>query len=377
MKNILRIIVTTLSTIIVIISLTALIFFGWLKGVSPGRTELIRDTSNNEKAGSIAEVRKMEIGGIRQLVVIRGEDINNPVLLMLHGGPGSPQMPLNILYNKELEKDFIVVNWDQRGAGGSYSKDILIETITIEQMVEDTRELSTYLIERFQKDKIFILGHSWGSYLGMRVIHKHPELYTAYIGIGQVADQVRSEQMSYNYVLGEAKRENNKKAIKELEEIGFPGDDGYKNMWKSLMIERKWVMNYGGAAYGKKKMDLFKMIIWPVFTSREYTVKDKFNYVKGMNLTQNLLFGPMMKQPLTEYAKEVKVPIYILQGKHDYQTCFDVAKGYFDSLQAPQKKFIEFSKSSHMLPYNLEKDKFHSIMKEIKNEKFSIETAEN
>ncbi len=118
--------------------------------------------------GSIAEVSKIEIGGIKQLVVIRSNNINNPVLLMLHGGFGSPQMQVNILFTGELEKYYKVVNWDQRGAEGSFSKDMPQESINIDRMVEDTKELTIYLSKRFNQKKIFFLGHSWGSYLGMR-----------------------------------------------------------------------------------------------------------------------------------------------------------------------------------------------------------------
>jgi pimeloyl-ACP methyl ester carboxylesterase len=368
MKKIFRITITTLLSVFSVLIILTVSLFIWLNSNSPGKTNPITDSENKVIEGSIAEVSRIEIGGIKQLVVIRSNNINNPILLMLHGGPGSPQMPVNILYNGELEKYYTVVNWDQRGSGGSYSKDIPLESINIDRMIEDTKELTKYLTERFNQKKIFLLGHSWGSYLGMRTIDKYPELYSAYIGIGQVSDQAKSEQISYQFVLDKARSENNIKAIKQLENIGFPENGIYKDMIDAMMIERNWVMYYGGAGYQMDKMDMFKMIIKPIILAKEYAFKDKINYVRGMTLTQKLLWEDLINQKLTELVKDVDVPVYILQGKHDYQTCFETAQEYFDSLQAPYKKLIVFENSAHMLPYNQEIDKFHESMIEIRNE---------
>lgn len=362
MKKWVKITLFSISSIIAILLLTVLLFFGWLKSVSPGKTEPFKDDEGKVIDGSIAEIQKMEIGGIKQFVVIRGKSIQNPVLLMLHGGPGSPQAHMNLKFNKKLEEYFIVVNWDQRGAGGSFSKNIPKESMNIDQMVEDTRELSQYLIKRFQKDRIFILGHSWGSYLGMRTVSKYPELYKAYIGIGQVSDQRKSEELSYQFVLNKAWETKNEKAITELGKIGYPVNGIYKDLQKGMMIERNWVMHYGGAAWMKSKKDFFPMFIKPLLEFREYTVSDKFNYLRGINFSQQMLWDPLMNQQLVDEVKKVEVPVYILQGRHDYQTCFDLAKIYFDSLQAPRKEFIEFSNSAHLLPYNLEIDKFQDVM---------------
>jgi proline iminopeptidase len=362
MKKWIKISVISISTIVSIIAFVLLLFIGWLIIVSPGKTEPIRDAQGKVIEGSIAEIQKMEIGGIKQFVVIRGKSTQNPVLLMLHGGPGSPQAHMNLKYNKKLEDYFIVVNWDQRGAGGSYSKDIPKESINIDQMVEDTRELSQYLIKRFQKDNIFILGHSWGSYLGMRTVYKYPKLYKAYIGIGQVSDQRKSEELSYQFVMNQAKETKNEKAIRELDEIGYPENGIYKDLQKGMTIERNWVMQYGGASWMKTKKYFIPAFIVPLLQFKEYTITDKINYLKGLKSSQELLWDPLMNQQLVDIVKKVEVPVYILQGRHDYQTCFDLAKNYFDSLQAPRKEFIEFSNSAHLLPYDLENDKFHDVM---------------
>ena len=364
MKKTLLIIRQTVAWIIAILIIVFVVTASWLKSVSPGSTPIYTNESGNTLANSIAEVNHIKINGIEQFVLIRGKNINNPVLLMLHGGPGSPQAHMNVKYNKELEDHYVVVNWDQRGAGASYYDSINANNLNIDILVEDTKEVTNYLRSRFNKEKIFILGHSWGSYLGMRTIQKYPELYYAYIGIGQVSDQLKSEEMSYRFVYQEAKKTNNTKAIEQLEEIGYPENGVYPNMTKAMRIERNWVTNFGGAAWGKKQRDLIDMFILPLFKFKEYRVKDKMNYMKGLVKSQEVLWAGLIDHQLVDEVKKVDVPVYILQGRHDYQTCFDLAKSYFDSLQAPQKTFIEFSNSAHLLPYNNETDKFHRILNE-------------
>jgi pimeloyl-ACP methyl ester carboxylesterase len=134
---------------------------------------------------SIASLECVRIGGVDQYVLIRGSDSSLPILLFLHGGPGMPAMYLAHAFQRELEKEFVVVQWDRRGAGKSYREDIS-NTLTTEQLVADTIELTNMLHARFHRDKVYLVGHSWGTYLGMLVIARHPELYRAYVGIGQL-----------------------------------------------------------------------------------------------------------------------------------------------------------------------------------------------
>lgn len=362
MKTLIKVTQKIMAYIIGLIIITLVGIMVWLKIVSPGTTKPFTNLNGEIIDNSIAEVAYLEINGIKQFVLIRGENINNPVLLMLHGGPGSPQAHLNCKYNSELEKHYVVVNWDQRGAGASYYDSISSQNLSIDILINDTKTLTNYLRERFNQDKIFILGHSWGSYLGMRTIKKYPELYYAYIGIGQVSNQQKSEEMSYDFVYNKAKETNNTNAIKQLEKIGRPKNGVYRNPSKSMMVERKWVSNFGGAAVGFTQKDFMRIFIMPMLTFKEYRTKDKFNYVKGMNKTQKIIWETLMNEQLNDIVKEVKVPVYILQGVNDYQTVYSLAKSYFDSLSAPKKEFISFTNSAHMLPYNKEIDKFHDIL---------------
>ena len=152
----------------------------------------------------IAKKGWAQIGGIQQGYFIRGEDERNPVILFLHGGPGSPELPM--IKDTELEKHFTVCHWDQRGAGMTFSSDTDPASMTTEQFVEDTRQMTDSLRKWYGVEKIYLMGHSWGSYLGIKTIEKHPELYHAYIGIGQVCNQLESERLAYDYIVEQARK---------------------------------------------------------------------------------------------------------------------------------------------------------------------------
>lgn len=159
------------------------------------RTPQIRDEKGKVIPGSIASLEKVYIGGVKQWILIRGRSVNNPVLLFLHGGPGSAEWPLVRDYNRSLEDHFIHVYWEQRGAGKSYSKNI--GNMHIDQFISDTRELLQYLQKRVNREKVFLIGHSWGSLLGILTAEKYPELFHAYIGVGQFVSAKEQEEISY------------------------------------------------------------------------------------------------------------------------------------------------------------------------------------
>lgn len=169
----------------------------------------------------IDELEKIDLGGVEQWILIRGQEVDAEVLLFVHGGPGVPNMPFCHL-NAALEKRFVVVQWDQRGAGKSFASDMPSDSMRIDQFVSDTRELSEFLIARFKKEKIYLLGHSWGSVIGAKAASRFPELYHAYIGVSQVTDVMEAQEMLYRETLDAAKSVGNEKAVSELERIGAP-----------------------------------------------------------------------------------------------------------------------------------------------------------
>ena len=196
MKKVIKITIILFS-LLLLIGL-GLFCFIWFK--SPGTPSPIVDPQGKVLPNSISLIEKIPVGGMDQYLVIRGEDADKPVLLMLHGGPGTPEFPLMRDPNLVLEKEFVVVHWEQRGAGKSFSPDIPVESMTTNQLIADAAEVSNYLRKRFKQEKIYLMGHSWGSFLGILTAQRYPKLFHAYVGIGQVASQYQAEKLSLAWV---------------------------------------------------------------------------------------------------------------------------------------------------------------------------------
>jgi pimeloyl-ACP methyl ester carboxylesterase len=328
---------------------------------SPGKSRPFLDQDGKKIPGSISVIETVNINGLNQRMIIRGSDTTKPVLLYLHGGPGDPEFPFVSQFNPGIEELFIVCYWDQRGAGLSYSKDIPSETMTLSQFVDDAGKVSEYLIHRFNRKKIYLLGHSWGTMLGSFTANKYPEYYYAFISVGQVGDQVHAEKISYDFVLTRARELKDRKAIRTLEKIGPPPYSDPKEAIDKMNMERKYVIRYGGAV---KKGNFYPEAVKPLLFCKEYSFIDKINYLKGMKFSKDCLWAVIMKTNLFKTVPSQKIPVYILQGTSDYETSYIIAKEYFDSLQAPVKKFYTFENSAHS-PIFEEPEKFENILKEI------------
>lgn len=362
MKKILKGFLYFLGGLLVII--LGLAVFIWIK--SPGTTAPFTGADGKPIEGSIASIEKISMGGIDQYLIIRGADTGKPVTLFLHGGPGSPEYAFMKVYNPFLENDFVMVYWEQRGAGKSWSKNIPPESMTLEQMISDTRELSEYLAARFGKEKIYVMGHSWGSFLGILTAWQYPELFHAYFGIGQVADQYWAESVSLDWVKEQARKNNDSKAIKTLEKISFPDAQADFDTWKAfLMPERKYVMRYGGGV--TRELRGMGPLVKMVFTPREYTFIDKMNYMRGSMFSLEHLWLDVVNTNLFNTIDSLQVPVYIFQGVYDYQTPYIVAKGFFEQLKAPHKEFFTFENSAHS-PIMEEVERFNGLINTIVNE---------
>jgi len=341
-----------------------IIFFVLMLTECTGKPRPFLTRDGKEVPGSIAEIETVYINGLNQRIIIRGSDTTKPILLYLHGGPGDPEFPFVHKFNPGIEDLFVVCYWDQRGSCLSYSKDIPPETMTLSQFVDDAGKVSEYLIHRFKRSKIYLLGHSWGTMLGAFTANKYPAYYYAFIAVGQVGDQERSEKISYDFVLSRARELKDRKAVRTLEKIGPPPYADPKEAIDKMMTERKYVIRYGGAV---KKGNFYPQAIKPIIFCKEYNLIDKINYLKGMKFTRNYLWDAVMKTNLFKAIPSQKIPVYILQGTSDYETSYEIAKEYFDSLQAPEKKFYTFNNSAHS-PIFEEPEKFDRILKEILTE---------
>jgi pimeloyl-ACP methyl ester carboxylesterase len=308
---------------------------------TPGRTPAIHEPR------SIASLEQVRIGGVDQYILIRGNDTSLPVLLFLHGGPGMPAMYLAHAFQRELEKEFVVVQWDRRGAGKSYREDIS-RTLTTEQLVADTLELTNRLRARFHQDKIYLVGHSWGTYLGVLVIAQHPEFFQAYVGIGQLARMSPIATIQDEYIRQGAARMGDREAIRELEEKGA-------NVRETLLFK------FGGELHNAKS---YTPLLLTGLTAPEYSLRDARNIPKGVslysrNFVQNSISGELM-----DVIIQVEVPIYFFTGRYDYTDPFTLTEQYFAKIQAPAKHIVWFEQSAHF-PFYEEPTAFARQMRSV------------
>jgi len=350
---------------IVLILLVAGVFI-YLKILSPSTTPSFRDEAGKVPEKSIAMMGYVNLGGVKQFILIRGRSTENPVLLWLHGGPGSPELPMCRKFNSKLEDHYTVVYWDQRGAGKSADKEIPIESYTVERLVEDTHELTLYLKNKLQKEKIFLLGHSWGSMLGILTASKYPEDYYAYVGTGQMGNQPESDSLSYCFVYEKAEAANDTAALSKLKSIG---NYTAKNLEKTgfmnwLAVQRPYVTGYGGSTADPAAS--VAIFLEPILYCREYSIRDKYRMMKSntesgfINTPFRNLIHAALGTDLTR-TDTLDVPLFFLQGQKDYLTNYAVAREYFDRLTAPEKEFITFDNSGHF-PHFEEADKFNAFM---------------
>lgn len=327
---------------------------------SPGKSTPYYDEGGNVLEGSISEIVRTEIGGVEQGMIIKGKNKNNPVILFLHGGPGNPEYVLNKEYNIGLEDYFTVCWWDQRGSGMSYNTSIKKGSITLEQMILDTVEVTNYLRERFGQDKIYIMGHSWGSFLGINTVSKYPDLYQAYLGIGQVTNQFESEKLGYNLMLERAKELGDQKTIDKFRKYSLTTPEDITTNYLMLRSETMNKQGHGVFHIEQSKMKL----LMPILKANEYTLKDKYGYVAGSLLC---LEQPMnQSQYTTDLNKTIpslEVPVYIFHGIYDDQVSFNLSLQYYEKLKAPKKAFYQFNHSAHS-PYMEEPNKFMQIIKD-------------
>lgn len=240
----------------------------------------------------IDTVERVSIGGIEQWIEVRGESLKNPILLFIHGGPGTAFTPIARVFQSPWEKYFTVVQWDQRGAGKTYtsnSKDVLRQTMNIERMHADTLEMVNYLRKRFGRDKIFVLGHSWGSILGLQLAHNHPELLYAYIGVGQDTDSWQNEVVLYRDTLAEARRTQNKDAIQQLTSIApYPSPN---ITFKQIRVMREW----SGTLIGPSQADNSWMGLKTIFLTPEYSLLNDVDWFRGQFFSVDMLLPNYQK----------------------------------------------------------------------------------
>ncbi|HHX64391.1 MAG TPA: alpha/beta fold hydrolase [Chloroflexi bacterium] len=330
---------STILPAIVVAAMAALV--SWPAGTPP-----IVDKEGEPLPGSVAELVTVPIGGHDQALLIRGYSTDKPVLLYLSGGPGQSNLPFTRVLFDDLSRDFIIVTWDQRGTGKSYSALDPVSTLTLEQAIADTNELAAYLCERFDEEKIYLLGESWGSTLGVLAAQQRPDLYHAVIGSGQMVSQVETDRRLYYDVLDYAARTGDAALSRQMRAYGEPP---YADMSAYMVVmgyyERLYKPYTPPAAYIERGTAA-RLGPWGVLAS-EYNLVEKVNSLRGFLDMGSTMYPQLQDIDFRRDVPRLDVPLYILDGEAELSARRDLALEWFEMVDAPIKRIYSFENAAH------------------------------
>jgi len=321
----------------------------------------LKHSTKIKTPNGISSLEQIKLGGIKQWIFIRGVDQKNPVLIFLHGGPGEPVLGMSSSRNidAELINHFTVVHWDQRGAGKSYNKDIPVNTMTLDQLVEDLNDLIDFLRDRFNSQKVFIIGHSGGTIIGLKTAYKYPEKIYAYVGVAQIINDYEGERISYDFLVEKAEKFGDIKKLNAIKAIGLPPYDTPEKYFEKA----KYIGRYGGFIHGNTIKQMVG-IIFNYLTSPEYSLLEGIRTIrgKGLHFTMNVMYHELKNLNFNEEIQSINVPIYFFAGKYDMITPTILVENYYKMLDAVNgKKFIIFENSAHFL-ITEEKEKYEELL---------------
>lgn len=281
----------------------------------------------------------MRLGGIQQWITIRGEDRSKPVLLYLHGGPGDAQSSLPSVY-APLEKDFVLVQWDQRGAGRTLGHlDPDTQPTSLPQLISDAVELAKYLQSYLHTDKVVLMGHSWGSFLGVEIVHREPRLFRAYIGIAQVVSWREIVEAQYRYTLAQARARSDTQVVRELEELGGPPSNSFDH-YLVLRMPLNGYLAPSDVQWQPKQYALLQQALTP---------EDLAAYYKALqNLTG--MQSTVLAMDVTPLGFKFKLPMFFIQGADDHIVDPSIVARYVDKIQAPLKRLSQIDGAGHFIP---------------------------
>jgi proline iminopeptidase len=325
--------------------------------------EYLRHKVGQERAirspNGIDSLERVRIGGIDQWIEVRGQNVDNPILLFIHGGPGIAFIALAGSFQGPWERQFTVVQWDQRGAGKTYTsndRELQRQTMNMSQMEQDTVEVANYLRHRFKREKIFVVGHSWGSVLGLWLAHEHPELIYAFVGTGQMVNAQQNDELGYHDALQQARSQRNLQAIKELKSIApFSPPPGMGT--REASIARHWEGQLLGPPPSAPRFADVRRLLLDVASSPEYTLADDFGFIRGLSLSANSLGPQLATISLDQLGSDFRVPLFFFEGRQDPYCRPSLILDYSRRINVPQDHFIWFDRAGHF-PFFEEPQKF-------------------
>jgi pimeloyl-ACP methyl ester carboxylesterase len=314
----------------------------------PNPHTVLAEVGKVVSANGIDQAKAVEIDGIRQWITVRGRDRHNPILLVLHGGPAAPDLPNRYLFEGPWTDYFTVVQWDQRGAGKTYelnARETVAPTMHTDRMVQNAEELVGYLRRTYGSKKIFALGHSWGTIIGLKLAERRPDWLYAYIGVGQIINMREGERIDYDWALNTARKAGDGQAVKELEGIApYPEPNGTLPLEK-INVERKWSVHYGGLTHGRQSYDYWENAekLSPDYSDMDFKAIDA-----GSAFSLPKLLPEMAVTDLSSLTR-LGCPVLIFAGRYDYTTPSEPVRRWFERIEAPSKRWVWFENSAHMM----------------------------
>lgn len=324
-------------------------------------TPPIRGADGRPLPNSVAALERVRLGGVDQWIIVRGHDVNKPVLLFLSGGPGSSEAARVLRFNAELEQHFVVVIWEQRGCGKSYPSHQPADQLGVDRYVSDIIELSDLLRQRFDESKIYLVGHSWGTIIGLRAAQARPDLFHAYVGTAQMVDVLETDLGIYTSMLAHARQSGDQAYEQSLLTQGPPpylGDNPivpYATLFgrEYAVFEAPITANPDFARDGDA---LLLMLQQP-----EYGWLDRLNNLRGLQDTFNVVYPQLQGLDFRQDATRLDLPVYLVVGRLDHNAPPQLAQSYFDVLEAPHRELIYFEHSGHGMIWQ-EPDKFRDLL---------------
>ena len=344
--------------ILLVVALLAAIVLGsqWTAHTPP-----ILGANGKPLPNSIASLEKVKLGGVDQWLIIRGQDVTKPVLLFISGGPGASEAARVLRFNSELEKHFVVVIWEQRGCGKSYPSINPKANLTIDQYTSDIIQLTDMLRERFDEEKIYLAGHSWGTIIGVRAAQQRPDLFHAYVGTAQMVDVLETDQIIYQMMMDHSRKTGDSQFVQTLEAQGPPPYFGKSPIQPySTLFGREYAIyeapNIKDEEYRRDGDILLLMLKQP-----EYGWLDRIYYLLGLMNTFNAVYPQLQDMDFRLDATRLDLPVYLILGRNDMNNPYQIPEEYFNELEAPSKQLYFFEDSGHGMIWE-EAGKFHDLM---------------
>jgi pimeloyl-ACP methyl ester carboxylesterase len=330
--------------------------------VLPARTPPLTDSDGEPIPGSIAVLEKVRLGGHDQWISIRGESTDNPVLLYLSGGPGQSDLPFSRVLFEDLAEDFIVVGWDQRGTGKSYPALDPVSTLTLDRAIEDTAELSRYLGERLDEERVYLIGESYGTFLGVLTLQRYQELYHGYVASGQMVDPLETTKRLHQDVLAYAAETGDEGLAEQMRAFGEPP---YHNTFANAFVmgyyealatpytpPRAYIEKGQAAGIGP----------WGILAS-EYRFMEKLGVLRGLMSLFDVMWPQMLDTDFRQDVTELEVPVYVLDAEHELVARRDLALEWFELLEAPRKRIYTIENAGHSVAFE-HFEELHRILTE-------------